>query len=244
MTKTVLSEAYLIEERNSRGSANSYRGKRALIRDGFKCVATGKYDAGPLARANVATAEVLAAGGGWHTECAHIVPESTYFGVGNPRLGDGDADEKAQVKREYSASVLAVLQRFGYDVSRLSGPKVHSLCNVMTLCKDPHDLFDRLQMWFEATETPHTYRIITSDPWYMLPREGVTFTTHDSVKYPLPSPELLALHAACAKVAHLSGASELLDDYDRDTERLGVLDPSGASSDVLAHALAGIDIGA
>jgi hypothetical protein len=36
----------------------------------------------------------------------------------------------------------------------------------------------------------------------------VTFTTPDPVKYPVPSPEYLGLHAACAKFAHLSGAGE------------------------------------
>jgi len=37
----------------------------------------------------------------------------------------------------------------------------------------------------------------------------VTFTTPDLVNLPLPSPTYLAIHAACAKVAHLSGATDM-----------------------------------
>jgi hypothetical protein len=49
------------------------------------------------------------------------------------------------------ASVLAVLKRFGYDVDNLNGSKVHSLFNVMTMQRDVHDWFDRLDIWFEET---------------------------------------------------------------------------------------------
>ena len=55
------------------------------------------------------------------------------------------------LQKAYSASVLAVLKHFGYDVENLSGPKVHSLFNVMTLQHDAHDFFDRLYLWLEAT---------------------------------------------------------------------------------------------
>lgn len=47
--------------------------------------------------------------------------------------------------------MLAVLKRFGYDVESLNGPKVHSLYNVMTMERNVHDWFDRLDMWFEET---------------------------------------------------------------------------------------------
>jgi hypothetical protein len=44
----------------------------------------------------------------------------------------------------------------------------------------------------------------------------VAFTTPDPVKLPLPSPDLLALHAACVQVAHLSGAREYIDRFRKD----------------------------
>jgi len=68
------------------------------------------------------------------------------------------------LQEAYSASLLAVLKHFGYDVENLDGPKVHSmqshdiekrtsLFNVMTLQHYVHDLFDRLYLWLEATVT-------------------------------------------------------------------------------------------
>ena len=47
--------------------------------------------------------------------------------------------------------MLAVLKGFGYNVDNLNGMKVHSLFNVMTMEKNVHDLFDRLELWFEKT---------------------------------------------------------------------------------------------
>jgi hypothetical protein len=67
--------------------------------------------------------------------------------------------------------------------------------------------------------------------------EKTTLTSSNPTALPVPSPELLALHAACAKVAHLSGAGEYIDKLDRDAEELDVLACDGGSSDVLIHAL-------
>lgn len=44
--------------------------------------------------------------------------------------------------------MLAVLQ---HDVGTLTGEKVHSLFNVMTMQKDARERFDHLELWFEAT---------------------------------------------------------------------------------------------
>jgi hypothetical protein len=65
----------------------------------------------------------------------------------------------------------------------------------------------------------------------------VTFTTTDPVNCPVPSPELLALHAACAKVATFSGAVPYIDALDQDIEDLHALAGDGGSVDVLTHAL-------
>jgi hypothetical protein len=63
------------------------------------------------------------------------------------------------------------------------------------------------------------------------------FSTPDPVKLPLPSQHLLALHAACAQVAHLSGAGEYVDRILEDMEEISVLAHDGTSSEVLHHAL-------
>ena len=50
---------------------------------------------------------------------------------------------------------------------------------------------------------------------------------------PPPDPRYLKLHAACAKVAHLSGAGEYIDNVLRDTETTRVLAKDGSSADLL-----------
>lgn len=56
--------------------------------------------------------------------------------------------------------------------------------------------------------------------------EYVTF------RYPVPSPKYLAIHAACAQVAHLSGAAKCIDKFYEDMEYRTTLDTDGACGDV------------
>ena len=45
--------------------------------------------------------------------------------------------------------------------------------------------------------------------------QEVTFQSTDS-RLALPNPEYLGIHAACCRVAHMSGASGLFDELERD----------------------------
>ena len=56
---------------------------QALIRDNFRGVVTGTNDlrVNSVPYMNMTRASLFAAGGGVHTECAHIAPDSTYFKV-------------------------------------------------------------------------------------------------------------------------------------------------------------------
>ncbi|KDQ49769.1 hypothetical protein JAAARDRAFT_142978 [Jaapia argillacea MUCL 33604] len=204
---------------------------QALIRDRFRCIVTGIYDQRAKSLPYISLEDLLSAGGTVYTDCVHIAPDSAYL----------NRAANSHEKSDYSADVLAVLKSFGYDVDSLNGEKVHSLFNVMTLQWDVHDFFDRLGLWFEKTATPNCYKVRTADPLFLYgllsKMDKVTFTTPDPVKLPLPSPELLALHAACAQVAHLSGAGEYVDRLLEDMEEMGVLAHDGTSSDVLHHAL-------
>ena len=65
--------------------------------------------------------------------------------------------------------------------------------------------------------------------------QTVTFTARNNL--PLPDPRYLALHAACANVAHLSGAGEYIDSVDRDIDAIRVLVKDGSSNTVLAKAM-------
>jgi len=66
--------------------------------------------------------------------------------------------------------------------------------------------------------------------------EYVTFTTPDPVNYPLPNPQYLAIHAACAKVAHMSGAAATIDKYHDDGDDGQTSDPIGVPELVAKHA--------
>ena len=65
---------------------------------------------------------------------------------------------------------------------------------------------------------------------------SVTFTSAVA-GLPLPDPRYLALHAACAKVAHLSGAAEYIEKSFRELEDTKVLASNGSSAEALQFAL-------
>jgi len=67
--------------------------------------------------------------------------------------------------------------------------------------------------------------------------EYVAFKTPDPVKFPVPSAVYLSIHAACAKVAHLSGAGACIDKFYQDMDDSTTLDPNGASAEMLEHAI-------
>jgi hypothetical protein len=62
------------------------------------------------------------------------------------------------------------------------------------------------------------------------------YTLPNGKKIEPPSPQLIALHAACAKIAHMSGAAEHLEETFRDTEPISVMTAPNAA-DELVHAL-------
>jgi len=68
----------------------------------------------------------------------------------------------------------------------------------------------------------------------------VTFTMPDKDKLPVPSPMYLAIHAACAKVAHLSGAAKCINKFSRDMDISKTLAPDGTSTSMLEHAIFGL----
>ncbi|KAJ3574985.1 hypothetical protein NP233_g1398 [Leucocoprinus birnbaumii] len=51
----------------------------------------------------------------------------------------------------------------------------------------------------------------------------VTFSSSDPDNLPAPSPELLALHATCCKVAQMSGAIKYIDKVYDDVDESGAL---------------------
>ena len=68
---------------------------------------------------------------------------------------------------------------------------------------------------------------------------------NDSELPELPSRDLLALRAACARVAHMSGAAEQIDQIYQDEEDTTVMACNGSTGDLLSSLLnaRAIDVG-
>ncbi|KXN81616.1 hypothetical protein AN958_04110 [Leucoagaricus sp. SymC.cos] len=203
----------------------------ALIRDGYCCVVTGRFDERSVLEIQELKERVISDSSlrTEVTECAHIFAEST-----NADIGPNTA------KRNYAATMWALMHRFGYDElpDDLNGAKVHRLENVMTLVPGFHMYFDQLLVWFVATNEKNKYKLEATEAFLLRGYpEYVTFTTPDQARLPVPSPTYLAIHAACAKVAHLSGAAKCIDKFYRDMDDSKTLDTDGASAAMLEHAI-------
>lgn len=83
--------------------------------------------------------------------------------------------------------------------------------NVLTLLFEIHRACSGFQTAFEATDTPHTYRLKQYHPEAIplsLP-STVTSQQHDSL-YQLPSRELLEIHSTVAQILHDCGEADVI----------------------------------
>nr|VWO98015.1 Lysophospholipase 1 (EC (Phospholipase B 1) [Ganoderma boninense] len=106
------------------------------------------------------------------------------------------------------------------DTASSDSDGVYSLENVMMVTPDLRARFDVLSLWFEPIEdVPNRYRLCS--PW--VPPNGlragqeITFQSTDP-RLALPNREFLAVHAACCRVTHLSGAFGLLGSFEVDLD--------------------------
>ncbi|KAK0451323.1 uncharacterized protein EV420DRAFT_1560326 [Desarmillaria tabescens] len=208
--------------------------KAALLRDGYHCLLRADtydrkyFDRNPSA--------ILSQNPNCNTfplQCVHIFPKGL-------NSNSGENDDSPSDKHDWVASVWAAV--FGLHMTELNGVGTHRLQNILTLCPDLHDGFDQLALWLRAVANqPNTYVIETVSVGVLrsLPNRVVTFTTPDPQALPLPSPDYLAIHAACCRIAHMSGAIDYVDDVLQDEEeicerieRMGILAEDGSSMDL------------
>ncbi|EPQ58694.1 hypothetical protein GLOTRDRAFT_137330 [Gloeophyllum trabeum ATCC 11539] len=127
---------------------------------------------------------------------------------------------EANVKLSWAG---ATIERFG-DIS-LKGllgteESIHSPRNIFIGNSTHHLHFDSLEVWFAPVKNaqgevqPNLYDICckygASDLRALGFQQRVAFReiVMDRVHVPPPDARILALHAACARIAHLSGAAE------------------------------------
>jgi hypothetical protein len=82
------------------------------------------------------------------------------------------------------------------------------------------------------------YNIVAVHPGCLHDCEAnpTTFTIQNP-KYPLPNPEYLRIHAACCRVAQLSGATEYIENTCNYLDDIGVMSQDGSSAHALMFAL-------
>ncbi|KAB5588436.1 HNH endonuclease [Ceratobasidium theobromae] len=202
---------------------------QALIRDNYRCMLSGAVDL-YCAETNTDLQDEFLSNPlfkSGSTECCHILPQYLTQKI--------TTDES----KEIPSAILLVLQQFGGVVpNELRGIGIHHLRNIMTLRDDIHTNFDALRIWLEPVEgQEHQYRLGRRFPFAYpdLPDVHNFVTAREELS--LPDRRYLALHAACAKVVHMSGAAEFIDKLLRGAEDTKVLSEDGSSSQLLEFML-------
>ncbi|KAG6378378.1 hypothetical protein JVT61DRAFT_12633 [Boletus reticuloceps] len=203
-------------------------GRKALARDGCQCLVTGLLDLGALDGCAELRAMAKCKGkAGVQIEAAHILNASTIQCI-DPTLPTG---EDSVVQTQHAADTMAILESFGFSeftkAFKQSGG-IHQVWNLLSLQHDINYNFGKLDMWFESTDQLGHYELVIDEPHKSFihglqrtPDDGapiiVNFPSYGA-EVPPPSPGLLALHATCARVAHMSGAAEFFYQLEEDIE--------------------------
>ncbi|KAF5335487.1 hypothetical protein D9611_012136 [Ephemerocybe angulata] len=120
---------------------------------------------------------------------------------------------------DYSKSTWALIERLGFRriLDELRGTGVHRLENMMTMSPFANRFFNSLNIWLSPVDDePNAYYIKHDIEYYevldLKLQEKVVFRTKKPDEWHLPSPKYLEIHAACARVAHFSGAGDYIND--------------------------------
>jgi len=154
------------------------------------------------------------------------------------------ADENVPVKFNWAKTAGALIERFGGFSTRevLGEQNLNSPRNAFMASGAPHQQFDGLNIWLTPAKDEHGVIILDSydvsscygEHWLATMGTGVksqiTFQSKQIGTHtiPAPDPRIIALHAACAKIAHMSAAAEPLEVVFRNPESIRVLTDDGA----------------
>ncbi len=100
-----------------------------------------------------------------------------------------------------------------------------------------YDVCARAETFFHLLHKPPRRVVLKVDP------AAVEYCLANGHPVPeLPDSRLIAIRAACARVAHLSGAAEHIEEIIRDRETTTVLANDGGSADLLTSLLRAVDV--
>ncbi|KAF5335453.1 hypothetical protein D9611_012134 [Ephemerocybe angulata] len=120
---------------------------------------------------------------------------------------------------DYSKTTWALIERLGFRsvLDELRGTGLHRLENMMAVCSVANRFFNSLNIWLSPVDDePNAYYVEHNIEHYeildMDLQQKVVFSTRKPGEWPLPSSKYLEIHAACARVAHFSGAGDYIND--------------------------------
>ncbi|KAH8831961.1 hypothetical protein DL96DRAFT_1812713 [Flagelloscypha sp. PMI_526] len=194
--------------------------KQLWVRDNKTCKITSKVDAHYYSRHRNERPQVESR----FCDVTHVLPYSLH-----PLL------VYVERRAEGTKDVAEVISHFGaIEPHRFDEENLNSLKNVFLAIHDIHIWFGILRVWLEpmvndldslyvsrinrplkdGNDNAYRYRFRKTLDHIPGPPDGsiITFTTEDSVKYPLPDTDFFRLHAGCAKVIQAAGMSDMLDD--------------------------------
>ncbi|KAG6842892.1 hypothetical protein H0H93_003030, partial [Arthromyces matolae] len=119
----------------------------------------------------------------------------------------------------------------------LNGDGIHRIQNVLSLQHDIHDLFDTLDLWFEATDTKDLYKLRSTQALPSSSNGFADFRNDDPNSLPPPSSDYLAIHAAVCIVAQMSGAAAFVEEFYENWGDTHVLAADGTSARLLQFVL-------
>ncbi|KAJ6600881.1 hypothetical protein B0H10DRAFT_2082558 [Mycena sp. CBHHK59/15] len=209
---------------------------QALARDGYRCMITGTHDFDACQDYPELDAQAHKT---VPTECAHLFSESAQAGDKDPT---------------YPASVFAILTMFGLGgvVTKLLDGRVNSLHDILAMSEHWRGLFYHFWFWLEKVPNQrNTYNVYGKNEGIFKiqpePRRRVTFQVDPAIVAKcqatgipmpaLPSPALIAIRAACARVAHMSGAAEQFNQIFRDREETQCMADDGSTAGFLTSLL-------
>ncbi|CDO71725.1 hypothetical protein BN946_scf184920.g9 [Trametes cinnabarina] len=202
---------------------------QTLLRDNHRCVFTGIIDAQSYL-ANIA-ADVDPGTMALATNVAHIISQSIAENI------DG-VPPAQQAKFQWARTAGAMIERFGgFNAHEVLGhDNLHNPKNAFTATQTPHMYFDSLDLWLtpamdaQGQVVCDTYNVCHADGFGPAIRAAaikpqVTFRSvvDKGKEIHAPDPRIIELHAACAKIAHMSGAAELLREFYMDMDSIAVM---------------------
>ncbi|TFY81523.1 hypothetical protein EWM64_g2485 [Hericium alpestre] len=208
--------------------------KLTLLRDNYRCVFTGGIDKESVQQAaDVDPSAPLAT-----TNVAHIISQSLSDNI----TGTTPA---VHAKFDWTKTAGAILERFGGFAAHavLGGDNLHSPKNAFTSSFEPHSEFDNLDLWLTPAKDaqgqviPDTYDVnhcygleyLRRLVYHVKPQIVFRSLPLGDQVIPAPDPDIIALHAACARIAHMSGAAEYLRELYRDVDNIAVMTEPNAA---------------